>query len=233
MPQTEDVLRALPNPFAFLDHKGLPAATFPFDPVHHSPDRRWVGAVVDRSPAADGQPKTRHLPQPGDLRAVYKPIGPNGKPLTTPDGKPVVRHVHVDRAPRKRIVWAHAVDVEAPHVLPDTPHYRLGFREGSLIVADRQTAKTLGVPYVEPKVALRAAAEKAIAEWKLAYGEPPPPDDWPPNLRAAAGLDEQLEGEQLEDADAEPAPPAPQASQASPTPTHAAEPTPASPGGAS
>jgi hypothetical protein len=181
MPLTKDVLRVLPNPFAFLDHEGLPAATFPFDPIHHSPDRRWVGANVDRSPGTDGKPKTRHLPQPGDLTAAIK--GPNG----------TVRRVHVDRAPRKRIVWAHAVEIEAPHLLPDTPHYRLGIREGSLIPADPASAKAAGVPFVAPPEALRKAAKKAIADWTTTYGEPPPTNEWPDNLRAAADLEAEPE----------------------------------------
>lgn len=181
--QTKDILRVFPNPFAFLDHEGLPAATFPFDPIHHSPDRRWVGAVVDRSPGPDGKPKTRHLPQPGDLTTAIRDTRPGAPPGA-------IRRVHVDRAPRKRIVWVHSVDLEAPHVVPDTPHYRFGLREQSLLPADPETAEKAGVPYLEPGRALLEAAKKAIADWTQAYGSPPSADDWPDALRAIAGLDE-------------------------------------------
>jgi len=180
-------LRAVPNPFAYLDHDGLPAGTYAFDPDHGQGSRRWVGATVDRSLGPDGQPKTRALPQDGDKTAAYRPNGPDGKPLTDASGRPVVRRVTVDRAPMKRIVWAHAVD-EA-HPLPDTPHYRLGFREGSLIPANEATAKKLGVPFVPVADALAQAAKKAIDHWTQTYGEPPDVDAWPENLRRAAGLE--------------------------------------------
>jgi hypothetical protein len=208
MPISKNTLRVLPNPFAHLDHEGLPAGTFPFDPIHHSPDRRWVGAVVDRSPGLDGQPKTRHLPQAGDLTAAIKDTRPGA-------AKGAIRRVHVDRAPRKRIVWAHAVEPGSPHLLPSTPHYLFGLRERSLIPADKASATKAAVPFVEPVLALKQAADKAIADWTQTYGEPPPTDDWPPNLRAAAGLPELVEPEA-------PAPPAS-------TPTPPAEAAPASP----
>jgi hypothetical protein len=186
MPLTKNVLRVVPNPFAFLDHEGLPAATFPIDPIHHSPDRRWVGAIVDRSLAADGLPKTRPLPQPGDLIAVIR----DTRPGAAPDA---MRRVHVDRAERKRIVWAHAVDVTEPHVVPISSHYLMGLRQGDLIAADEATAKAAnlikpGAPFVPPAQALRAAADKAITDWANTYGEPPDVDAWPDNLRAVAGL---------------------------------------------
>ena len=34
------------NPYTFVDHKGRPAGAVPCDPVAHTPDRRWVGAVA-------------------------------------------------------------------------------------------------------------------------------------------------------------------------------------------
>lgn len=171
----QKLLRVFPNPFSALDHQGLPAGTYALDPTHGNGSRGWVGARVDRSPAADGSPKTRPLPQPGDLQ----------KTIRSPDGS--TRVVHVDRAPRKRIVFAHDVEVATP--VPDLPHYRFGLRGGNLLVGDAATAKIVGVPFTDPKAALKTAATRAIATWTKTYGEPAPVDTWPASLRAVAGLD--------------------------------------------
>lgn len=40
-------LRALPNPWQYIDHLGRPAGVCPCDPNEHTPDRRWVGASID------------------------------------------------------------------------------------------------------------------------------------------------------------------------------------------
>lgn len=168
-------LRCFPNPFQRLDHEGVPASAYPFDPTH-SPDRRWVGATVDRSEGPDGLPRTRALETPGDLTAVL------------PRGKLAGRVLHVDRAPRKRIQLA--FNLREPTVVPPSSHYLLGFRQGSLLPADEETAKVAGVAFVPPKDALIAAAAKAIALWEQENGEPPDVDYWPENLRAAAGLTE-------------------------------------------
>ena len=166
-------LRVLPNPFVRLDHAGVPNTTYPFDPTH-SPDRRWVGAVVDRAVGPDGLPRTRKLDTPGDLTVM---IGG--------------RKRYVDRSPRKRIQFRH--DVEQPTVLPVTGHYLRGIRQGALVAADSQTAAIAGLAFVDPAVALRRAAERAISTWEREYGEPPDVDSWPPNLRSVAGLDDEPE----------------------------------------
>lgn len=166
-------LRCFPNPFQQLDHEGVPAATFPFDPSH-SPDRRWVGAVIDRSPGTDGAPRTRPLETPGDLTAVL------------PRGRLKGRVLHVDRAPRKRIQFA--FDLQEPAVLPPSSHYLFGIRQGSLIPADEQTARAAGVVFACPKRALATAAAAALATWERENGVPPDVASWPENLRAAAEL---------------------------------------------
>jgi len=163
------LLRVYPNPFAHLDHQGIPAGTYAFDPIHGHGSRGWVGATVDRS-------KTGPIPTDGDLQMTIR----------TKTGAPS-RTVNVDRAPRKRIVFTHAVD--APTPVPDMPHYRFGIRSGDLIIGDAATAAVIGVPFVDPRIALKTAAAKAIAKWEATYSEPPPTATWPPNLRRVAGLE--------------------------------------------
>lgn len=164
-----------PNPFTFLDHEGQPAGTFAFDPDHGAGSRRWVGAVVDRSIGPDGKPKTRALPQPGDLTvAIQGPIDPNTK-------RPTVQRVHVDRAPMKRIVFA--FDLAAPSIVTNASHYWRGLRDGDLIAADEATALAVGVAYQDPFEALAEAAEAAVKEWQGNYGKPPPVATWPEALR--------------------------------------------------
>lgn len=167
-------LRAIPNPFHHLDHRGVPASAYPFDPGH-SPDRRWVGATVDRSEGADGLPRTRKMDTDGDLTAIL------------PRGRLKGRTVYVDRAPRKRVQFA--FDVETPVDLPPgSSHYLLGFRERSLIPADAATAKAVGLSFVDPKAVLRNAAAHAVTVWTREHdGEAPDFDLWPANLRDLAG----------------------------------------------
>jgi hypothetical protein len=169
---------AYPNPFKRLDHQGVPAATYPFDPSH-SPDRRWVGAAVDRSEGPDGLPRTRPLETEGDLTAVL------------PKGRLKGKLVNVDRAPRKRIQFA--FNLAAPEKLPPPGptqgHYLLGFREGSIIPGDMATALAAGVAFRDPRAVLRETAEAAIAKWKREHDEAGPDLSlWPANLLEAAGL---------------------------------------------
>ena len=164
-------LRCFPNPFQRLDHHGVPTSAYPFDPSH-SPDRRWVGATVDRGAGADGLPRTRPLETEGDLTAVLPRGALKGKLL------------HVDRAPRKRVQFAFDL---AATVIPPTSHYLLGFRQGSLIPADEETARAVSRPFVAPAVVLLAAAGTAIAAWEREHGELPDFELWPENLRAVAG----------------------------------------------
>src|SRR5262249_10364328 len=133
----------------------------------------------------DGLPKTRRISTDGSA------LDPNNKgdvqaTIRGKDGR--ARRVFVDRAPMKRIMWAH--DVAAPTVLPDLPHYRHGLRSiepslgfAALLPADEATAKRTGVAFLDPHEALARAAEKAVEVWTKTYGEPPPVDTWPDALR--------------------------------------------------
>lgn len=168
-------LSAFPNPFVYLDHEGQPAGTFPFDPDHGGTSRRWVGARIDLSPATDGKPKTRAIPRPWDQM---------GKVSHRVDGKIVTSTTRVGSASDQRTVFAH--EVESPHILPNVEHYVRGVRSGDLIPADAATAGCAGLTFVEPVVALRAAAARAVDSWVADHGSPPPIASWPPALRALA-----------------------------------------------
>lgn len=171
-------LRVLPNPFAFLDHEGQPAGTFPFDPAHARGARRWVGARIDLSPASDGKPKTRPLD-----RASHGDWSMRAKV----DGQ--IRTVRIAAASGQRTIFA--FEIKEPQPLPMSEHFVRGVKEGSLIAADVDTAKRCRVPFVDPVKALCAAAKKAIVDWTNTYGEPPNVDAWPEHLRAAAGLSDE------------------------------------------
>ena len=66
--------------------------------------------------------------------------------------------------------WAFSSD---PVTVHDTPYHRQRLACGELFPADRETARLLGVVFVEPDKALAAAKAAAAASYALAHGAPP------------------------------------------------------------
>ena len=204
----QDLLRVRPNPFGDLDHLGQPAGTYPYDPKHANGARRWVGARIDTSPDADGQPKTRRIDR--GSRADFTLRANVGG---------VVRAVKITAPAGQRTVFAFDM---GEHTIPASEHFVRGVREGSLIPTDAATAKRCGVAFVDPEKALQRAAEKAIADWQASYRELPDFASWPPELLAAAGLAETATATAKDDEQVAPAPGA--TSEPSPVPLPAVSP---------
>lgn len=167
------------NPFAALDHNGIPCGVFPFDPEHAGGSRRWIGASVDMD-ATKGRTTAEALK--GSAASA---------PVRVTDGK---RTVVEDVIARTRTVFAFDLGAQ-PIPSPPSKHYRDGVRDGSLFPADLASAKALGIAakdFSEPTKAIAAARDAAIAHWVAAGREPPPVESWPVGLRGigAAVADE-------------------------------------------
>ncbi len=151
-------LRVVCNPFAGLDHEGVPAGAFAFDPEHAAGARRWVGASIDTE-------RTKLVPL---------------KPTEMLKGK----HVAFEPVPRQRTFYKFDL---SPQTVLDTAHYRMGLRIGDIFAADEETSRKVGQLQFTPiEQALMAACEAALSRWKAAHGEMPNFELWPEHLKRCA-----------------------------------------------
>lgn len=158
-------LRVVCNPFVALDHDGVPAGLFPFEPDHANGARRWVGAIVDRSRSGPVKP-------PPGQKAPMTFVQTNAKGGRGTSMVQVDIHRHL-----------FAFDI-GPQRVPNTAHYRKGVLHGDIFAADLASSQDLGqARFIPPAQALAAARDKAIAEWKASYGSEPDYRLWPENLR--------------------------------------------------
>jgi hypothetical protein len=76
-----------------------------------------------------------------------------------------------------RYCYEHSFDLAAADI-PHTDYHVRQIKDGSLLCADEATARTAGIAFVQPAVALEKAREAAIAEWVANYGVEPPTESW-------------------------------------------------------
>lgn len=154
------ILYVIPEPFAFLDEEGVPAAALPFDPEHGAGMRRWVGAVIDVG-------RTRFVATPG----AGAPLRFQGQ---TRQG--------VGAAPSQRTFFAYTLE---PQPVLDTAHYRRAIAAADgVLPADEATARECGVPWRPWRERLAECAAAAVAQWERDHHALPAFDLWPANLRA-------------------------------------------------
>lgn len=154
-------LQVICNPFAHLDHEGLPAGALPFEPSHHGGARRWVGATIDTA-------KTRIIQPAAGSSAAAVLRG---------------RKINYAPPPAQRTVFAHDL---SPQTVPDSAYYRQAIRCGDLIAADTATASAVGVEFIGADKGLSAARAAAIESFALANGRAPDTSLWPDALRPKA-----------------------------------------------
>lgn len=182
-PMLAATLRVHANPYAALDARGYPAGQTRYDPIAGKRGQvHFVGAEVERvlvpdedlPPGADNARRMRRTPGQGEA-GFRKPIY-NFK----------VTH------------WLGVIEIA------DTEYHRRRIRNGELLAADEATARAAGLlvapppprrkkgskgdvkeepqapAFVPPAAALKAAREKAIADWKALYPDVPLPiEEWP------------------------------------------------------
>lgn len=147
------------NPFAALDHEGVPAGALPFDPEHGNGARRWVGASIDMERTKKIESKPHDVLRRGN-KILFEPTA------------------------RHRTFYKFDL---RPQVVLDTVHYRRALEHGDIFPADVETARKVGFKaFVPPAEALAKAREKAIDEWRSCYGQEPDFELWPEELLSLA-----------------------------------------------
>ncbi len=155
-------LRVFPNPWAVIDHNGLPCGTVPFDPVHGGGARRWVGARIE---SATPENKPRVLMQ--------KPVKKGGAP---------VRLMSEDEIIHPR--WS--FELTEPTLLPLHLYYLGAIRTGELLAADAATAELAGVKFIERDAALLAAFRAGVAKHEREHMTTLDVSRWPESLNLSA-----------------------------------------------
>lgn len=141
-------LRVIPNPYSALDQFGSPSGAARLDPDKRisGGQRRYIGARLEV-----------------DILATR--LDGAGRP----DGSGLAPTLQRNR-------WSFQTD--AAIEIADTPFHRRLLQQGSILPWDQGThVRVFGVavPFVEPKAALDAALQAAVARWKAEhpYGEEP------------------------------------------------------------
>ncbi len=173
-----DELKVICNPFVALDHDGVPAGVYPFDPDHGGGSRRWVGATIDRGRSGPEKPAAgRQQPM-----ALVSTGAKTGRRIAS---VPVAAHRHF-----------YAFDL-SPQRVPKVAHYIKGILHGDIFPADQATAAELGLKkFTPPQAALSAARDKAIVAWRAVHGKDPDYNLWPEVLRPKGGAIQQPPAEE-------------------------------------
>jgi hypothetical protein len=143
-------LKVLPNPYFVLDHEGMPAGAVRWDPEVGRPGTiHHIGVTVTRAVVPNGQ---------GNRTAAYPE---NAKRPANQRRRAV------------RFQWA-----QEPVEIPMSAGHRAAVRNGTILAADKETARACLIYFVPPAQALQEARERAIAKWNAATGENPPIELW-------------------------------------------------------
>jgi hypothetical protein len=148
--KTPGVLRVLPNPYFVLDAQGMPAGAVRWDPEVGRPGTiHYVGCEVTRSVIPDKEM-----------------VGERGY------------ESNVQRSARERRRKVSFRWSWEPVTIPASAAHKEAVRIGTLLAADKATARECRVWFVPPQRALADARQKAIDEWYAANGERLPVSTW-------------------------------------------------------
>lgn len=154
-------LSVYPNPYAAIDHEGVPSGVVAGCPEHGQGGLVYPGVTVDEARTV--------VDQHPDVAQAAPKLG-------------ALLDRDQTRSRPQRTRWAFSRD---PVELPSTAHYRYCLRAGDLIPADEATSQAVGLRHRDPLLALAAARQQAIDLWVASHGVEPhfascPEDDvWP------------------------------------------------------
>jgi hypothetical protein len=172
-PRSRHLLKVFVNPFAALDHNGMPFGLVRYDPDY---GRKGVVHFVGAST------KTTYA----DPRAASRAFAI----ATIGDGQAarVLRFSTVVLPERKTEV-AYELDVDgdgkadvqvlAVQSVEHSDYHLARIRDRELVPADEATAKLVRADWRDPVVVIEEERKLRIDEHVAAYGEPPPVDTWP------------------------------------------------------
>lgn len=150
------------NPWVALDHKGRACGACACDPVHHTPDRRFVGAEVDME-----RTKLLRNPRPGDvLRSV--PQDTVWKFDTGPVKLPITGY-YKDKIRKGDLIAADAETAALAGIAFVDPTKTLAAAKASAIQAFDSMYGSGAYEHLEGE---RATAAKALEEAAKAAAEP-------------------------------------------------------------
>lgn len=160
-------LLVYPNPYAAVDHEGLPSGVVAGCPEHGQGGLVYPGASVDEG-------RTVLLDHPD---VAEKAAG-------SAADRQLAALLDRDKARSRpqRTRWKFSRE---PVPLPATAHYLRCLRDGDLVPADEATSTAVGLRHRDPLLALAEARQRAVDEWVAAHAAQPrfalePEEDvWP------------------------------------------------------
>jgi len=154
------MLQVIPNPYRVLDADGKPTAIVPCH-SKHAPGE-FVGAT-----------KTLVVESPAEFVDVTRKV--NGRDIKEQ------KLAAYDRSKASFTFSFEPVSVPAEGAAGS--YYLKRVREGSLIAADQATARTCGVPFVQPRDVLAKERAAAAKEFERQFGAVP---DWANDTKPAS-----------------------------------------------
>jgi hypothetical protein len=88
-------------------------------------------------------------------------------------------------SPRQFNTWKFT---DEPVSIMLTDYYRNAIQNGELLIADKESAKRVGMEFVEPSEAIKSYRESAAKKWNAAYGEFPSWYSEPPSEKRPASV---------------------------------------------